>query len=175
MEHPTLAVTVWYLERAAEEPPVRMAAPRADLAIVEAREITVSFYRYLYNTVGAPWLWYERRLLDDTALAAAIRKPGVHVYVLYAGGTPAGYIELDHGYPDSTEICYFGVVPEFIGARLGPYLLAWGIAQCPRKVTVNTCSLDHAKARGLYERMGFQQVSCVEKTIEDPRRICSFG
>ncbi|MCU0245738.1 MAG: GNAT family N-acetyltransferase [Bryobacter sp.] len=169
MNRPTLAVTVWYLERPAEEPPPRIAAPRADLTIVEAREITVSFYRYLYNTVGAPWRWYERRLLDDAALAAAIRKPGVNVYVLYAGGTPAGYIELDHEYPESTEICYFGIMPEFIGERLGPYLLAWGIAQCSRKVTVNTCSLDHPKALGLYERMRFRHLRRVEKHIEDPQ------
>ena len=41
---------------------------------MRAEDCTVSFYRYLYETVGTPWLWYERRLLDDAALAAADRQ-----------------------------------------------------------------------------------------------------
>jgi len=32
----------------------------------------VHFYRYLYTAVGEPWLWFERRLIDDAALAMQI-------------------------------------------------------------------------------------------------------
>ena len=35
--------------------------PRGDLSIVQAVRPTVSFYRYLYDTVGEPWLWTDRR------------------------------------------------------------------------------------------------------------------
>ena len=60
------------------------------------------------------------------------------------------------------DLAYFGLMPEFIGLRLGGYLLNWGIDQAwsstPGKVTVNTCDLDHPRALPLYQKMGFQPV-----------------
>jgi len=38
-------------------------APLEKLALMRAEACTVSFYRYLYDTVGEPWLWFERRLI----------------------------------------------------------------------------------------------------------------
>ena len=72
------------------------------LALMRAEECTVSFYRYLYETVGTPWLWFERRLLDDAVLAAQIQKKTTEIFVLYVGGVPAGYFELDTSAPDET-------------------------------------------------------------------------
>src|SRR4051794_2314367 len=85
------------------------------LALMQVENCTVSFYRYLYETVGAPWLRFERRLLDNDTLAAQIHKPTIEIFVLYVGGVPAGYFELDAAEPDETELCYFGLIPEFIG------------------------------------------------------------
>src|SRR5437879_2747003 len=80
-----------------ERPPLPgVPAPAGTkLAPMRAEAPTVSCYRYLYETVGTPWLWYERRLIDDASLAATIQKPTTEVFVLYAGGIPAGYFELD--------------------------------------------------------------------------------
>ena len=97
-------------------PPVPAPAV-GKLALMRAEDCTVSFYRYLYETVGTPWLWFERRLLDDATLAAQIRKETTEIFVLYVGGVPAGYFELDAAAPDETELCYFGLIPEFIGRR----------------------------------------------------------
>ena len=72
-------------------PPI--APPRADLAIVQAVHPTVSFYRYLYDTVGAPWLWTDRRKLGDAELAAVVQHPAVQVFVLHLAGVPAGAID----------------------------------------------------------------------------------
>ena len=70
----------------------RVPAPYGvKLALMRAEDCTVSFYRYLYETVGTPWLWYERRLLRDAALATQITKPTTEIFVLYVGGVPAGY------------------------------------------------------------------------------------
>ena len=38
-----------------------------------------------YETVGTPWLWYERRLLDDASLLAIIARPTTEIFVLQAG------------------------------------------------------------------------------------------
>src|ERR1700686_1999203 len=86
---------ITYLEM--REPPTtpRIPAPFAKLALMRAENCTVSFYRYLYETVGTPWLWYERRLLDDAALAAEIARESTEIFVLTVSGVPAGYFELD--------------------------------------------------------------------------------
>jgi len=168
MPNGRLEVTVTYLERAAGLPVPDVAPPSADLQIIHARRPTVAFYRFLYNTVGEPWLWMDRRKMSDAELGKAVQDLGVEVHVLYAGGVPAGYIELDLRDPEATEIAYFGIMPEFIGRKLGPYLLAWALRENPR-MTVNTCTFDHPKALGLYLQFGFQILRTVSKHVEDPR------
>ena len=168
-----LTVTITYLEmrdwtRAA------VSLRRTDrLALLRAEQPTVSFYRYLYNTVGGPWLWYERRNMDDDALRAEICSPGVEIFVLYSGGVPAGFFELDRRIAGQVELKYFGLCPEFVGRGLGPYLLdralgrAWSTGPC--RVWLNTCSLDHPRAMALYQRAGFAPYKQERIVIDDPR------
>jgi GNAT superfamily N-acetyltransferase len=155
--------------------PLRLP-PRDDLTIVRAVKPTVSFYRYLYNTVGDPWLWVDRRKLDDAALAAVVQHPAVSVFVLYAAGVPAGYVELDARVEGEIELAYLGVVPDFIGQKLGPYLLDWAIAAAwargPRRFWVHTCTLDHPSALPMYERAGFRPFKREVELADDPR---AFG
>jgi GNAT superfamily N-acetyltransferase len=133
----------------------------------------VSFYRYLYNTVGAPWLWYERRRLDDSTLGTIIDDPKVEVHVLYVNGVPAGYAELDRCSGHEVEIAYFGLVPDFIGRGLGRYLLDWTLNEAwreePRRVWVHTCNLDHPVALAFYQRAGFAPYKQETVLIDDPR------
>jgi GNAT superfamily N-acetyltransferase len=143
-------------------------APRADLTLVRACRPTPAFYRFLYNGVGAAWLWTDRRHLDDAALRSIIDDDRVEVWVLYVAGVPAGYIELDRRLPPAIELAYFGLLPEFIGQRLGPWLLdqairlAWSYA--PARFWVHTQTLDHPRALGLYQQLGF--VKYHEETLE---------
>ena len=107
------------------------------------------------------------------ALAAILTDPAVEVYVLYVEGTPAGYAEIDRRDPKAVDLAYFGLLPEFTGKGLGPYLLsaaldiAW--SSDPERVTVNTCTLDHPKALPLYQRFGFQPIRQEGRSIRDPR------
>src|SRR5260370_28512031 len=88
--------------------------PAAKLALMRAERCTVSFYRYLYDVVGEPWLWYERRLWSDARVAELLARPDVEVYVLYAWGTPAGYFPLGRGARRRTEPGYFRPGPAVI-------------------------------------------------------------
>ncbi|MBV9825455.1 MAG: GNAT family N-acetyltransferase [Alphaproteobacteria bacterium] len=143
------------------------------LALMRAEECTVSFYRYLYETVGTPWLWYERRLLSDAALAAEIQKATTEIHVLYAGGIPAGYYELDTALPNETELRYFGLIPEFIGRGFGPFLLQQAIERAwsrpIKRFWVHTRKFDHPKALGHYQRNGFNVYARQSLRFEDPR------
>jgi ribosomal protein S18 acetylase RimI-like enzyme len=164
---------ITYLEMHERPKTPRIPAPLARLALMQAENCTVSFYRYLYETVGTPWLWYERRLLADGALAAVIAKPTTEIFVLYVGGVPAGYFELDAAPPQETELCYFGLTPEFIGRGLGPFLLRAAIDRAwSRPITrlwVHTRSFDHPKALGHYQRAGFVVYARQSLRFEDPR------
>ncbi len=172
-----LDVTITYLEmteapnRALTKPPVTILP----LSLMRAHHPTVSFYRYMQHTIGDPWLWWERRAMSDARIATIIQDPAVEIYILSMGGVPAGFIELDFtSMPDLAEVAYFGLLPEYIGLGLGPYLLDWGI-DCawsrdpqPAKLTVNTCTLDHPKALRGYQLAGFEVVDRVEKQAPDP-------
>lgn len=168
-----LEMIVTYLEMRA--PPAGAPVPhRAEqVALMRAERPTVSFYRYLYNTVGGPWLWYERRLLDDDALEAIVGDEHIEIVVLYARGVPAGFYEIDLRDPADVEIVYLGLVPDFIGHGLGEWLLdhavrdAW--SRHPERVRVHTCNLDHPRALAAYQRSGFRPYDQESTLIDDPR------
>jgi len=169
-------VTVNYLEM--NSPDCRSAAPGwPERAVVRrAERPTLSFYRYLYNTVGADWEWYERRRLGDDALAAIVHDDAVEVHVLHVRGVPAGFVELDRRIEEEVEIAYFGLIPEYVGRGFGPPLLGWALERAwsfgPRRVWLHTCSLDHPKALAVYRRAGFQvydrEVVSVQLELREP-------
>lgn len=170
-----LSVIITYLSMPAppDRPPVPAPAGVERLELRRADPPTVSFYRYLYDTVGEPWLWNERRRMTDAQLAPIVTDPRVEVWVLYDNGTPAGYVELDRRDPAATDIGYFGLIPDFIGRKLGPWLLDRGIRMGwdggTKVLTVNTCSFDHPKALPLYQSMGFVPQRHVTRVVADPR------
>jgi GNAT superfamily N-acetyltransferase len=170
---PLIDDTVTYLEMFERPPPRALPPPSGKLALMRAEACTVSFYRYLYETVGTPWVWFERREMSDAALAAELAKPTTEIFVLYAGGVPAGYFELDTADPRETELCYFGLAPEFIGRRLGPFLLNAAIEQAwsrsVERLCVHTCTFDHPRALPLYQRAGFAVYAQRAVSFADPR------
>lgn len=172
-----LDVTITYLEMHAppRRPPSAPPHVGTPVALQRVHNPTVSYYRYIQHTVGDPWLWWERRTFKDTKLASVIQDTAVEFYVLTVGAVPAGFVELDfRGMPEDAEVAYFGLMPEFIGRGLGPYLLNWAI-DCawnrdppPGKLSVNTCTLDHPAALGGYQKAGFEVVGRETKKVPDP-------
>jgi ribosomal protein S18 acetylase RimI-like enzyme len=164
---------ITYLEMRERPGGTPIPAPLGRHALMRAEACTVSFYRYLYETVGTPWLWYERRLMDDAALGAEIAKPSTEIYVHSVSGVPAGYFELDTAPPRETELRYFGLIPEFIGRGFGPYLLRAAIDQAwlrpIERLWVHTRRFDHPRALGYYQRAGFVVYARRPLRFEDPR------
>jgi GNAT superfamily N-acetyltransferase len=169
-----LDLTITYLEMTERPPHPHVVPPhRLKLSLLRAHQPTVGFYRFLYNSVGEPWLWYERRVMSDDDLARIIQDDRVEIYVLYVDGVPAGFAELDLRTPPNIELAYFGLMPDFIGRGLGRYLLTWAIDTSwnhePERLWVNTNTLDHAKALPLYQRCGFRPYKQEHVVIDDPR------
>ena len=168
-----IEVVITYLEM--KDRPIRptLPAPSGHLALMRAQSPSVPFYRYLYNSAGEPWFWIDRRRMDDETLRAQIQDPKVEVYVLYVNGEPGGYVELDRRPEPDIDFAYFGIFPQFVGRGFGPYLMNWAVDQAwqygPKRLTVNSCTLDHPKAIRTYQRAGFVAYRQERKVIDDPR------
>jgi GNAT superfamily N-acetyltransferase len=173
LEPGKLSDVITYLEMMARPQRPPLPTPPGKLALMRAERCTVSFYRYLYAAVGAPWLWFERNLWNDQRLAAYLAKPEIEVSVLYVGGVPAGYFELDRGNKGEVELAYFGLVGDFIGRGYGGFLLQAAVDGAwqgkVHRLWVHTCSYDHRRALGTYQRAGFEVYQRVPVVFDDPR------
>ena len=173
-----ISSVITYLEMTSRPNSPTPARPAVKIALMRADKPTVSFYRYLYNSIGQDWLWWERRQLTDEQLGAIIHDDLVEIYVLYVEGVPAGYGELDRRNVNDIELAYFGLIPEFIGRKLGGYFLRWLIDQAwtyePDRLFVHTCTEDHPAAIHNYQRHGFSPYKQISEEIEDPRISGSF-
>src|SRR5258707_426474 len=109
-----LAITITYLELARANWTRRGQPPTIDVTVTQVPSPSVAYYRELYDRVGRPWLWFERRLLADAALADLLAQQGHEIHVARHDGDLVGYFELQ-----DDEISFFGLTPGYIGERIG--------------------------------------------------------
>jgi len=165
-------ITITHLEMF-EDPRLNTQAPsHSQIALIRADNPPVHFYRYLYKTVGADYIWVNRLKMNDEELTEAIQDPAVELYVLYVNGCPAGYVELDFRKMPDVELVFMGLMPEVIGQGFGRYLLSQAISlawlHSPKRLFVQTCTLDHPRALGLYQRCGFVPFAQEQGKLEEP-------
>lgn len=117
----------------------------------------------LYDAVGRDYAWTDQHARPRAEVEAWIQHPEVALYTLMARGWPQGFFLLDGSEAGICDLAYFGLVPQAVGTGLGSWLLktavltAWDRPET-RKVTVNTCTLDHPRALQQYQRTGFSPV-----------------
>ena len=72
--------------------------------------------------------------------------------------------------PESAEIEYFGLMPDFQGRGLSKFFLSCAIHAAwqhdPAKLVIQTNSLDSPRALQLYQKMGFVPVGTSQAEIE---------
>lgn len=148
--------------------PPRLLPDGARIDRVEAP--SPEYLRWLYAAVGGPWRWNDRLAWTREQWVQDLGRPGTEIHVLYVGGAPAGYVQLDvvaEGSGSSTEIVYFGLMEHAIGRGFGGLLLSYGIemawtlpdrrALAPaHQVWLHTCDLDGPKALANYQARGFE-------------------
>lgn len=168
-----VGVTVTFLRLDRRDPASRKLPADSDL--VRLAHCSVPFYRFLYGTVGGPYIWWLRRSLSDAALEATLRRAGVSVHVLYRGGEPAGFFELDASPLPGVNISYFGLTPAQTGAGLGSAFLDAAVTAAWNEgaafLTVNTCTADHPRALPNYLRAGFRKTRAVDEVWDIPNRL----
>lgn len=168
-----IETTVTHLELVRRPDRRRFELPRG-FAIQREPEIDIGEYRDLYRRIGDPWLWFERKKLDDRELRAIVHDPRVDIRVLRdERGVGVGLAELDLRSPPDAELAYFGLVPELIGRGVGRAFFdavvetAWdaGIA----RFWLHTCTLDHPRVLEFYRRAGLEPFKTEQQIVVDPR------
>lgn len=164
-----IEVTVTFLEM--QRPPAHLPAMPMNkkLALLRTKHIPLHYFRYLMDRVGRKWHWVNVLRMSDQELGAYLRAPGRDIRVLHLDGAPVGFFDLHAQLPDQVELAYFGMTADGIGQGLGRWFLgaameaAWSYQ--PRRVTVQTCTLDHPAALPLYQKLGFAPVGQVRSTV----------
>ena len=170
-----IAVDVTFLRM--DAPPDGSAPPLPQGAtVLRLTRCSVPFYRYLYDTVGRDWVWWLRRTVPDAEIAGLLARPDVSIHVLYQGGEPAGFYEIERrGGETGTNLAYFGLMPHAIGQGVGRALLRHAIdaawAEKPRVLTVNTCTADHPRALPNYIAAGFRVTRTIREVWPVPNRL----
>jgi GNAT superfamily N-acetyltransferase len=169
-----IAVDVTFLRM--DSPPDDAPPPLPRGSVVQrVAQCSVPFYRYLYDTVGRDYVWWLRRTVPDSEIASLLARPEISMHVLYHGGEPAGFYELERRSDHGINLAYFGLMPHAIGHGAGRALLrhavdeAWG--DHARALTVNTCTADHPRALPNYQAAGFRLIRTVREVWPVPLRL----
>lgn len=180
----TVDFTITYLEMTVA--PENAPAPLPDdIRLERAIDPPVWYFLSLYDAVGRDYEWQDRfdqAENDPVALQAFVRDPEVVIYTALGNGWPQGFFVLDWRESGICDLAYFGLVPQAVGKGFGRALLETAIARGwaydgVEKMTVNTCTLDHPRALGLYQKLGFEPVEREERrrvlVYDRPAQIAS--
>lgn len=152
----TVEVITTYLEMR-EHPRLQTRGPHRGGMLLRLEEADVAFYRYLYSRMagGGPGL----PGVSDIEVAALILDPDRDVFVLYLGGSPAGFFELDRRAPGEVRLTRLGLLPEFRGRHLGKWFLGLAVEAAwdfrPERVWTSVGDADDPRAILLYQWAGF--------------------
>lgn len=162
-----IPVTVTFLEMDAPPRTYPHAPSNRQIALLRPKGVPLHFYRYLIDRVGRKWHWVNALRLSDDALAAMLNDSDIGV--LYLDGAPAGFFEIRSHPPDAAELAFFGLMDHATGQGLGRWFLGAAIeaawSRNPRRVSVQTCTLDHPAALPLYQKLGFSPVGQQKETV----------
>ncbi len=131
-----------------------------DSFIVQAQDISINFYKFLYTEIGGKWGWSQRLLITDDKLDTIINSPNTYIYILYSKGVPFGFAEYQQINSQNIELKYFGLMPKLIGKGYGKWLLNWTLSKMwelnIKRIYLQTCILDSPSALNFYQKNGFQ-------------------
>ena len=154
-------VTTYHLEMLSPSDLTRVTPPVDGFEVRRAEIPCPELNRFLYTSVGGNWYWTDRLVWSYSQWLEYLNRPELETWVGYLSGTTAGYFELEKQKDQNIEIAYFGLLPSFIGKKLGGALLtvaverAWELGAS--RVWVHTCTLDGPFALRNYQARGFRQ------------------
>jgi GNAT superfamily N-acetyltransferase len=133
---------------------------RLELAFTRVAHPSPDLNRFFYATVGAAYHWGDRLRWTQADWMRYLDRQALQTWVLSEHGAPAGYCEFEAQDAGSVEIAYLGLLPQWVGKRIGAHLLSVAVDRAWRfpaqRVWVHTCTLDHPHALQNYIDRGFR-------------------
>ncbi len=116
---------------------------------------------FFYKQIGKEHKWVDRLIWNENQWIKYINNSNVRTYTLQDNNNLAGYFEQIFDQKKlECEIAYFGILQDYIGKKLGGYLLSQAIKKSfavgANRVWVHTCSLDHKNALTNYLSRGMK-------------------
>ena len=117
--------------------------------------------KFFYKQIGKSHKWVDRLEWQDNNWIEYVSNPNVFTFILKKKADIAGFFELIyHKDKFEIEIAYFGLLDEYLGEKLGGYMLSEAIKKSfsfnIKRVWVHTCSLDHINALQNYLSRGMK-------------------
>tara|TARA_B100000579_G_scaffold436915_1_gene464447 strand:+ start:156 stop:659 length:504 start_codon:yes stop_codon:yes gene_type:complete len=150
-----------YLEIKSLNELVSQKKPLDDLNLIKVEPADFQINKFFYKNVGKKHKWVDRLNWKIDNWIDYLNSLGVNTFVLKQKDELVGYFEQIY-YKDKKdcEIAYFGILEEYIGKKLGAYLLSEAIKKSfeigSKRVWVHTCSLDHKHALNNYLSRGMK-------------------
>lgn len=149
-------MTITHLEMR-EHPRLQTRGPHRGGMLLRLEEPVVPFYRFLYEQMGGPAAGLGGR--SDDEIVAEITDPDRDTFVLYLGGAPAGFFQLDRRTPGEVRLTRLGLLPVFRGRHLGKWFLGLAVEAAwdfrPERVWTSVGDGDDPRSILLYQWAGF--------------------
>ena len=135
--------------------------PFSDLNLEKVNPPDFQLNKFFYKKIGKKHKWVDRLIWTNKTWNDYLSINGVNTYILKEKDGLLGYFEQIFSKENfDCEIAYFGILEEYIGKKLGGYLLSEAIKKSfeigSKRVWVHTCSLDHKHALNNYLSRGMK-------------------
>ncbi len=156
-----MKVERYYLEINSLKSLSEVASTDKNLTIQKVTPPNIELNKFFYKNVGKNCRWIDRLSWDNLKWTSYLENENVQTYVLKVHEDLAGYFEvIEDRAINSSEIAYFGLLDDYIGKKMGGFLLSEAIKICfnlnSKRVWVHTCTLDHKNALNNYLSRGMR-------------------
>ena len=138
---------------------VQIPSNNYSLNLIKMKDFQLN--KFFYKEIGKKHRWVDRLVWSDKNWTDYLNTLGVATYVLKNNEDLVGYFEQNiYSQNKECEIAYFGILEEYIGKKIGSYLLSEAIKKSfetgTKRIWVHTCSLDHKHALDNYLSRGMK-------------------
>ena len=150
-----------YLEIKSINELIEAKKPIESLHLEKVEPVDFQLNKFFYKEIGKKHRWVDRLIWNDKNWTDYINSPNVSTYILKNKENLVGYFEQNlYFQKHECEIAYFGILEEYIGKKIGAYLLSQAIKKSfetgSKRIWVHTCSLDHKHALDNYLSRGMK-------------------